>query len=457
MLPALNGQLTYRRILSTWWPLAASWLMMGFELPAVSAVMARLVHPEVSLAAYGGVVFPLALLVEAPIIMLLAASVALARDFESYRWLRRFMAWSAAGLTLIHLAIALTPLYGLVAGRLIGVPPAVLGPARVGLIIMTPWTGSIAYRRFHQGVLIRFGRSRTVGVGTAVRLGTNFSVLAAGYLVGHVSGIVIGTVAVAVGVVSEASFIGWAVRPVLRGPLRHAPPAAEPLRLPPFLRFYGPLALTPLLTLTALPLLSAAVSRLPEALASLAVWPVINGITFGLRALGLAYNEVAVALVEEPRSARPLFRFSLVLAGALTLILALVAATPFGWFWFHTVSGLSVRLSRLAVSAIWIPLLIPGLTALQSWYQGALVHARRTRGITESVAVYLAAAVLILAAAVKWSPVTGIYVGLAAMMVGNVLQTVWLRIRAGSVLAGLQARDRVEPPPGGPAPDAGRA
>ena len=49
-----------------WLPLAASWLLMGLELPAVSAVMARLPDPERSLAAYGGVVFPLALLIESP-------------------------------------------------------------------------------------------------------------------------------------------------------------------------------------------------------------------------------------------------------------------------------------------------------------------------------------------------------------------------------------------------------
>ena len=46
---------------------------MGLELPVVSAVMARLPQPEVSLAAYGGLVFPTALLIESPIIMLLAS------------------------------------------------------------------------------------------------------------------------------------------------------------------------------------------------------------------------------------------------------------------------------------------------------------------------------------------------------------------------------------------------
>jgi len=68
----------------TWWPLAASWLLMAMELPALSAVVARLPNPQINLAAWGGVVFPVSLIIEAPIIMLLAASTALSKDMASY-------------------------------------------------------------------------------------------------------------------------------------------------------------------------------------------------------------------------------------------------------------------------------------------------------------------------------------------------------------------------------------
>ena len=48
-----------RKVTRTWWPLAASWLLMGAELPALSAVVARLPDARINLAAYGGIVFPL--------------------------------------------------------------------------------------------------------------------------------------------------------------------------------------------------------------------------------------------------------------------------------------------------------------------------------------------------------------------------------------------------------------
>jgi len=76
--------------------------------------------------------------------------------------------------------VPLTPLYALVVFGLLRPPPEVVEPARLGLRIMTPWTMAIAYRRYQQGVLIRFGRSRAVSLGTAVRLVTIALTLAVG-------------------------------------------------------------------------------------------------------------------------------------------------------------------------------------------------------------------------------------------------------------------------------------
>jgi hypothetical protein len=162
--------LSTRRIYHTWWPLAASWLLMSIELPVISAVIARLENPEISLASYGGIIFPLALLIESPIIMLLAASTALSKDWASFVKIRKFMMIASAILTVLHVLIAFTPIYYFIVENLLGAPQEIVEPARIGLMIMTPWTLAIAYRRFHQGMLIRFGHSRSVGTGTIIRL-----------------------------------------------------------------------------------------------------------------------------------------------------------------------------------------------------------------------------------------------------------------------------------------------
>src|SRR4030042_440308 len=148
--------------------------------------------------------------------MLLAASTALSKDWASFRKIRTFMMIASAGLTILHVLIAFTPLYYFIVGKLLGVPEEIVEPGRIGLMIMTPWTWSIAYRRFHQGVLIRSGRSRAVSTGPVVRLSANGVVLLVGYLLGNVPGIIVAASAVATGVVSEAVYVGMVVRPVLR-------------------------------------------------------------------------------------------------------------------------------------------------------------------------------------------------------------------------------------------------
>lgn len=437
--PSAPG-LSTRRIVATWWPLAASWLLMALELPAMSAVIARLPDPEIHLAAYGGVVFPLALIFESPIIMLLAAATALSKDLASYQKLRRFMLISGALLTGVHLLVALTPLYYPLVVGLIGAPAEIVEPARLGLVIMTPWTWSIAYRRFNQGTLIRFGRSRTVGIGTVVRLTANLLVLTAGYalangpLAGRLPGIAIGTSAIAAGVLSEAVYAGFAVRAVRYGALLAAPPVVPALTWSAFQAFYVPLVMTQLLTLLANPIGSAALSRMPHAIDSLAVWSVVTGLAFMLRSLGIAYNEVVVALLDEPGAARSLKRFADLLILTTSLAVALIALTPLSRAWFGGVMGLEPSLAELARTGFLLALPLPALSVWQSWYQGAILHGRITRGITESVALYLIVNGVILGGGVIWNQASGLYVGMAALTLGTAAQTAWLALRAGPVL-----------------------
>lgn len=428
-----------RRIARLWWPLAASWLLMGIEGPIISAVMARLADPEINLAAFGGVVFPLSLVIESPVIMLLSASVALSKDTASYWRIHRFMMLTSAAMTALHALVAFTPLFDVVAGQWLGVPAETLRPARTGLQIMLPWTWAIGYRRFQQGVMIRFGYSRAVGVGTLVRLGSDVIGLALGALLG-LPGIVVATGAQALGVTGEAVYAGLRVRPILRNELRAAPPV-EPLEWMPFFRFYVPLALTSLLTLMWQSLGSSAMSRMPFPVESLAVMPALNGFIFLLRGVGMGYNEVVVALLEEPHSFRPLRRFALLLAGSLLLLHLVMALTPLSRIWFQQVSALRPLLVSMAVPAFLIAVPVPALTVFQSLYQGTIVHGRATRGIPESIIAFLIVFLTVLWAGVASGQVTGLYIGIAALTLANFAQTGWLQLRSRPVQQALRIRD----------------
>jgi hypothetical protein len=276
-----------------------------------------------------------------------------------------------------------------------------------------------------------------VGIGTAVRLSTNVLVLWLGLAYGRLPGTVVATLAVISGVMSEAIYAGIRVRSVLRAQVDTAPPVTPALSMDHFLRFYLPLSVTPLFLFLAMPMVTATMSRMVSPLNSLAVWPVLNGLVFSLRSAGFALNEVVVALVERPGAVPALRKFTATLATIASGLLVLLAATPLRFWWLAQVSGLPPDLVTLASRALWVALLMPALSVIQSYYQGALVHAHRTRAVTESVLIYIGFMVLSLAAGRIWLRVPGIYVALASFVVANLFMVTWLRWRGRDVLRAL--------------------
>jgi hypothetical protein len=161
---------TPRAILIFWLPLALQWIMMALEGPFLAAVIARLADPTFNLAAYG-VAFAFAILVEAPVIMLMSASTALVEDARSYRKLRAFARHLNLLSTGLLVLLLIPPVYDLVLRTGVGLPPEVADLVYGALWILLPWPAAIGHRRFLHGILIRSGRTRRVAYGTAIRLG----------------------------------------------------------------------------------------------------------------------------------------------------------------------------------------------------------------------------------------------------------------------------------------------
>lgn len=428
-----QGSLNQSTVLHDWWPLAASWGLMGLEMPCISVVVGNLPDPETMLAAFGGIAFPLGLLVEAPIIMMLAASTALSRDSDSFRRLQRFMTCLAVLLTLLHAALAFTPLWELVVVPAMDIPSMVQSPARESFAWLLPWTWAIADRRFRQGLLIQFGMKQVIVFGTAIRLVATIGTLVI-LAANDVPGATVASASLSIGVIVEAAYVRFRSKPVVVGPLRSSPPAEKPLVLKRLLKFYIPLALTPILILAAQPIGAAGMTRMPEPLESLAVWAPLGGLIFLLRSSGIAYNEVCIRLSEKVDSYAHLRRFAWITGGLFSLMLAGLAASPLAGFWFERVVGLDAELASLGTTAIWLAVPIPLLTFLQSLYQGLLVNAHQTRPITEAVCCYLGLTVAGMATGVVFGSITGLYVALLTYTAANLAQTAWLYIRSRHLL-----------------------
>jgi len=402
---------------------------MSIELPAINAIIARLVNPEVNLAAYGGVAFSIALTIEAPVIMLLAASTALSRDWQSYQKLKKFTLILGGALSALHLLVALSPIYDFIVNILLHVPQEVIEPARIGLICLSPWSLAIAYRRFQQGAMIRFGHSRIVGEVTMVRLVTVSIVLMIGMVLKSIPGTLLAGLAQGLGVTFEATYAGLRARKILPE-IKDAPPSEKKLTLKRFIRFYAPLALTSSLWLLWQPLISAAVSRMPDPLESLAVWSVVTGVLFIFRSGGVAYNEAVVALLEEPKSFLLLRRFAQITSAIISVLVLLFIFTPVSQFWFSSIANLTpekVDIARITI-ALGIPL--GWLSIYISFYQGIVVNQERTGVVAEAVSVFILSLVALLVAGVVTKLYKGVYIASAAFMAAHLTQTLWLMWRS---------------------------
>ena len=417
---------------------------MGLEQPLIGAAIARLPEPTVHLAALGGIVFPFALAIESPIVMLLAASTALGDHKQAYTLMYRFMMIAGGLLTGLHALLAFIPLYDLFIVAALAPPEAIVEPARWGLRALLPWTWSIAHRRFHQGLLIRYGDARAISVGTLLRLLANSLSMTVTILLG-LPGIVVAGLGISAGVVAEAVFVALRARPIVRDRLPDT--LDEPLSWRSFGTFYTPLAFTTILLLGSQPIGSAAISRMPEALNSLAVWPVLVAFIFLFRGLGFAFNEVVVTALKEQIGFGELTRFAHLLSLALTGMLGLVALTPLSRAYFAGVAGLNETLTPLAVAAFVYALFWPALSVYRNLYQGVIVFSGQTRFVSEAVVASLLTTTALLFAGVALNTYAGLFVGVVAFLAGTVVQVLWLFWRSRSIRKTLGRAEQLEPAP----------
>jgi O-antigen/teichoic acid export membrane protein len=382
--------LTTRRIFWVWAPMAATWIMMSVEGLLVAAVVARLPDATVNLAAYG-VAFAFALILEAPIIMILSASTALCKDREAFRSLRRFAATLNLGLTALMLAWALSPLYPYVAEQVMSLDPEVAELSRWALLAFLPWPAAIGYRRFYQGLLIRHGHTRRVAYGTTIRV-TGMGVTAWLLFDAPISGALIGAASLSVAVVVEAIATRFMVVDCVKEVLA-TPRDGERLTFPKILHFYIPLLVSSVIALAIHPLVNLFLGHSRLALASLATYPVVAALSFVFRSMGLSFQEVAIAFMDGTRQRfRALARFAVGLGVGACLLQGLMAFTPLSALWFEGVAALTPSLVELSVPALQILVAMPICSVLLAFFRAFFVWSTKTRVITwaglfETVAV----------------------------------------------------------------------
>lgn len=415
---------------------------MALEGPFLAIIIARLSDPKHNLAAYG-IAFAIAILVEAPIIMIMSASTAIVEDRDSFLKLRNFTYGLNAIITVFMVGLLIPPVFNFVANSLLKLPEGVAHLAHHACILLIPWPAAIGYRRFFQGILIRSNLTRRVAYGTIVRLSAMglTGIICYGFF--EMEGASVGALALSIGVCSEAGVSKLMTRASVLQLLskENKNSTIKPWGYRSIAKFYYPLALTSILALGVYPMATFFLGHSFMALESLAVFPVINSLVFIFRSLGLSFQEVGIALLGENNEGyEALKRFAIMLGFGVTAGLALLAFTPLSSVWFRNISGLSLELTQFVDWPTKIMTPLPGLMVLLSFQRSVLVQHRKTLQITIGTIIEVAGIIALFIITVDFLGVIGVVAAAISLLCGRFLANVYLFLPLFKILNGIRGR-----------------
>jgi hypothetical protein len=426
-------KLSYRAISILYLPLALSWALMVMETPLINAFLARGPEPEVSLAAFG-VAFSIILVVEAPILMMLELSTALSTSLSAFKAIRRFYVMIGLGVTGLGVALFYTPLSQVLLCRVMNIPPAIAAASVPALRILTWWSFPIGWRRIQQGILIRDGRTRIIGVATGVRLLLLFMTMLVGQSLNLLPGASLSAVAMWVAVAIEALLIHWAGRSSIQRRLAPAPPDSQGLTGRYLWFFYVPLATTTVMRQGIRPVISAGIAAAPMAELSLAAWPVAFSLASMFWGPTMGLRQVTIALAEDKVSWQKVSRFVVTAGLILTGSLAVISYTPLLGVVLRQLFGLSGQLEAFAAPAVRIMVLLPLGYSLHALFTGLLVKQARTSAVRTAKALDLVVVGLTLFAGLRYGGLWGAVLGATALTMGTFVEAVWLYWRSRPVV-----------------------
>jgi Na+-driven multidrug efflux pump len=392
--------------------------------------MQKLARPEVNAAGFL-ILTNIAMWIESPIIDLLSTSTTLSKDRQRFDQLTRFV-WMLMGfVTVMHVALTVTPAYWFITERILGVNREVADVARPGMLIMSTWSAMIGWRRYLQGLLIRTGKTRIITFGTASRV-VVLSIVAACLL--HwtgLTGVEIAATAMLSGVFAEAVFVHLASRQAVHE-IQLIPQQSPELTLGQLAGFHFPMTATTLVNLMMGPIIAAGLARTPDPILMLAGFQVAATIIFMHRAVAFCLPEVVIALYRDEQSRLAMKRFCMMVAALASANMLLLSITGWDYKLFHDVLGAPPRIAITAHFVFTACALAPFLDGAQAYARGVLTAHHLT--MSRLVAVGIAAVFLLAAVGagitLHWSGPVLAGVAISTSLTAELLSLVTFWVRA---------------------------
>lgn len=187
--------------------------------------------------------------------------------------------------------------------------------------------------------------------------------------------------------------------------------------------FFFPLLLNVQLMSVSHSIINAALARLDDFVIALASFSVAMVIHLFVASPSYQNHTVTIAMVRGRRSLRGTVIFVLLVAGYVTVVLALLAHTGLGDFVLRRLLGVDAEIAAGAREVLSFMVFLPLFTGFRGLFQGLVIRARRTALVSFATGVRIGALGLLLWLGARWfaGPGLGAFALLGCIVVETAL------------------------------------
>ncbi len=420
-----ESPLTLNRFARFYAPLAATSLLLTVTNPLLASAMSRSVNPATALAGFG-VAFSLCGVLYSP--LLVGQQVAATKLLNGHRFGPIQSFWLRIGVlfSLLAVAVAITSLGDWVFGGVMGVSGDIFDEARTAIALLAPVPLLTSVRAVHQGRLVAGHSTNPIAFATGVRTAV-LVVVAVALTVSTSGGAWVGAAAFTMGLLVETILVAGA-RAGADG--AYHPVAAEGVEPGAtddrMLRFSTPLMVNVLLWWSTPLLINSVLARSPFPAEAIAAFVVVEAVAWFLAAPVGQYQYVGIGLVNCKQAHRAVQRWSLLLATAVALLVALVSLPLVRPVILGAVFGLDSGLLSDIGAALPFAVAYPLLYGHRQYYQGLFTRCGRSDAVGWGAALRVVSVLAV--AVVGLGPLghAGATLGVLSAAVGLAVEGVFL-------------------------------
>ena len=351
-------------------------MAMAIGEPVRNYAIAALPNGELNLASFG-ITKGLANFFEAPIIMILHASNALAQNTESSKKFLKFTLVFSFLLACLFLGLSIPNIFEFIGTKIFSLTDEVSNATRkiIHFIFLFPFI--IGWRRYFQGVLIQQKQNTIVAKASLVRLFFVITIPVLGLKLGW-SGLICAIGSLMGGLLAESFYVTY--YSVKIDCFTTDTTVELPKTYKEILSYYFPLGYSMMVIWGTRMLLVFLLSYAVDSKVSLILWPVIWGIVLvvsnGTRMIQQVYISYKRDFTKE---AVKIFCSSVALL--FTMLLIVIIFSPWGNTIIEISMGKLVKYKEIVLRGLSCFLCFPALTTLQNLLQGELIIQQKTKVI----------------------------------------------------------------------------